>query len=714
MTSRTSRVLKPTPLPGPPPFPQSVSCDTAGQGDLVVACEPFDCDRCSGTGKYTFLVEDGRATRRKCPHCAWRGRLGCGIASWRDIKPGCVGRIVKVTDGSFSVEFRILNRKGKLRKTYVRSVAKNELSYLRYQHAKYRKQDRVAIRGAAKWRGHEGTVTGYKDGKVLVRPDGSSKTRSFEGHVVSAAQCGLDSLPARTRVFVEVPISGFDYHLSNTRVLLECSNRRYARHKYPIEIVAGTQKNLEAFRSCSIAFVVGKPRETAKTMTGPATARHWLKNVSRGQMLFYMPGTATISQKVVTAYALRAGLAFYPDIFKYIYPETFVYPVEADILKRRMDSNPEHSWIVKPNKGSEGRGIVLTKSFLQIKKQHEKRYRKDNKKSYVVQRYIDNPMTTRSKKFDLRLYVALTSLDPLRVYVCREGLVRVCTNTYSKPDKKDVNDTFAHLTNYSVNKRHWKFKQSADPKGKGSDKQAVSGFMKHLKREGVDTKRLWAAIDQLVAKTFGIFGELFKVSCRSKGTSHALEGGCFKKVGFDVLLTTDYKAYLMELNSAPSEDIRGANGSTSPVDETVKGKMMLDLLTLLIEQQAGEAKPGESGTWVQVIEQHDPVRTLYARLGDIYHRLTGSTSCPGIEDYHLLLENLVGRFAQEDAIVLNSIVENVEKDRASKRSFDSGKSDKAVLDFMEFVCTLQEISAKIFPEISLVEGVDNILSANGM
>ena len=42
----------------------------------------------------------------------------------------------------------------------------------------------------------------------------------------------------------------------------------------------------------------------------------------------------------------------------------------------------------------------------------------------VVSRYIPNPLLVGGHKCDLRLYAAVTSYDPLLVYLYREGLVR--------------------------------------------------------------------------------------------------------------------------------------------------------------------------------------------------------------------------------------------------------------------------------------------------
>ena len=53
----------------------------------------------------------------------------------------------------------------------------------------------------------------------------------------------------------------------------------------------------------------------------------------------------------------------------------------------------------------------------------------------VVQQYLQRPLLLDGYKFDLRLYVLLTNVSPnLEIYVFNDGLVRLSTNEYERPD----------------------------------------------------------------------------------------------------------------------------------------------------------------------------------------------------------------------------------------------------------------------------------------
>ena len=80
----------------------------------------------------------------------------------------------------------------------------------------------------------------------------------------------------------------------------------------------------------------------------------------------------------------------------------------------------------------------------------------------IASEYIGNPLLIEGYKFDLRVYVAITSFNPLRVYIYDEGLTRFATAKYYSNNPKNKNSRYVHLTNYSLNKNNANFINNVD------------------------------------------------------------------------------------------------------------------------------------------------------------------------------------------------------------------------------------------------------------
>ena len=77
-------------------------------------------------------------------------------------------------------------------------------------------------------------------------------------------------------------------------------------------------------------------------------------------------------------------------------------------------------FIVKPEAGCQGKGIFLTNRYEDLSRDDH----------YVVQKYIKKPLLIDDLKFDCRLYVLLLSVDPLQIYLFKEGMARFSTEPY--------------------------------------------------------------------------------------------------------------------------------------------------------------------------------------------------------------------------------------------------------------------------------------------
>lgn len=72
------------------------------------------------------------------------------------------------------------------------------------------------------------------------------------------------------------------------------------------------------------------------------------------------------------------------------------------------------------------------------------------KKMWVVQKYMENPMLIMNRKCDFRLWVVVSTWNPLRIYVYRECYIRFGAMDY---DPRCTQNLFSHLTNNAINKK---------------------------------------------------------------------------------------------------------------------------------------------------------------------------------------------------------------------------------------------------------------------
>ncbi|CAM9900810.1 unnamed protein product, partial [Phaeothamnion confervicola] len=135
--------------------------------------------------------------------------------------------------------------------------------------------------------------------------------------------------------------------------------------------------------------------------------------------------------------------------------ETFVIPKDYGLFVEEFKRSPGAVWIAKPCGRAQGRGIFLFSRLSQVsewKRDHTWTANQPQAEAYIAQRYVENPLLVGGKKFDLRLYVLVTSFSPLVVWLYAGGFARFSAARYSA-DPADHDNLVMHLTNVSIQRR---------------------------------------------------------------------------------------------------------------------------------------------------------------------------------------------------------------------------------------------------------------------
>ncbi|KAL9694062.1 hypothetical protein quinque_013347 [Culex quinquefasciatus] len=244
-----------------------------------------------------------------------------------------------------------------------------------------------------------------------------------------------------------------------------------------------------------------------------------------------------------------------------IVPQSFLLPQDYKELIA-AHNKCRGPWIVKPVASSRGRGIFIVNSPDQIASYEQ----------VVVAKYITDPLCIDGHKCDIRLYVAVTSFDPLIIYMYEEGLVRLATVKYDRTAENLWNPCM-HLCNYSINKYHTDYIKSNNAGDEDvGHKWTLSALLRHLRSQGCNTEQLMLNIEDLIIKAIFSCTQPIVSACRMF-VPHV--GNCFELYGFDILIDDTLKPWLLEINLSPSL------GCDTPLDTKVKACLLTDLLTMV-------------------------------------------------------------------------------------------------------------------------------------
>jgi len=285
------------------------------------------------------------------------------------------------------------------------------------------------------------------------------------------------------------------------------------------------------------------------------------KELKESQKINHFPGTFSIGRKDrLWKNYHKLMLKFGKSEFGFL-PRTFCLPTDVKLLRKVWErKGGKGRWIVKPPALARGEGIKVVNKWSQI----------PATRPLVVQRYVARPYLINETKFDLRLYVLVTSVNPLRIYLYDDGLVRFASNKYSNESSK-VNDVFTHLTNYSINKKSANYLSNEEAKEAQGHKWTLKTLWRHFDAEGIDHSVIWEKIKDLMIKTIlsaeSSMVNLFQANVASRYS-------CFELFGFDILLDSRLKPWLIEVNISPSLH------SSSSLDLDVKSALTTEVLNM--------------------------------------------------------------------------------------------------------------------------------------
>lgn len=255
------------------------------------------------------------------------------------------------------------------------------------------------------------------------------------------------------------------------------------------------------------------------------------------------------------------------------------------IGQKQSQLNQGHNaWILKAGAKSRGRGIELFTNIVDLYSHIQKSY----DSIWVAQKYIEKPLIIIRKKFDIRVWILVTSVRPLTVWMFLTPYLRFTAEDY---DPCQIENKFMHLTNASINKKAHIKREHEVGQYKISDNMWESAdFDNYLAQEYSTVKN--ALSDEVIPQIKqGVIDSLLAAQeiMNHRTRSHEL-------FGYDFMVDEDLNVWLIEVNSSPSMEY------STPITKKLVMAMMPQIVRILLDHNHGEATSREVGDRIEEFE----------------------------------------------------------------------------------------------------------------
>lgn len=302
------------------------------------------------------------------------------------------------------------------------------------------------------------------------------------------------------------------------------------------------------------AWVTGMPPKAAFQATSP---QHKMNHI---------PGNAALTIKSRLHDSLKRMreriLAQYGEAHPYtqrlaFFPRAYEMPHDYPALVEDAAANPHKGWILKPTNASKGQGVRVIKNPSEA----------PLAPNWLVQEYIGNPHTIRGHKYVLRLYMLIAGIEPVRIYLYRQGFAKLASAPW---DPDDIDNVYSQLTNPDINALN----EDADVPVEFID---LERYRQWLREQGHDDAALFAQIHDLATLTALSGVDAMRARSRESGADPL---GCYELIGLDCLVDDQLKPWILECNLSPSLGICARPEHGGIVEEEVKASLVSDMISL--------------------------------------------------------------------------------------------------------------------------------------